>query len=356
LRKNRPDRRQRASASFNSLPFRNLSNPFPPLTVLTGEQEERIHDASMRILERTGIEFLDDEALDCWEKAGAGVDRATRRVRIDRDLLGSLVSKAPAVFSLHARNPDHNLKIGGSHINFATMAGMPYYSDLDGGRRPGTLALYRRMLRLAQMCTPIHVVEGVLVEPQDVKISQRHLEKGFNQLLLTDKVYHTAAHGREITADYLEMAAIVFGGHEAIRQRPVFAGVINANSPLKYDERMLGGLITYARAGQCTVITPFILAGAMSPITLAAAIAQQNAEALAGVALTQIINPGCPVIYGGFTTSIDMQTGSPAFGNPEGALALLAGAQLARRYGLPYRGSGSLYTSKLPDAQAAIET
>jgi trimethylamine--corrinoid protein Co-methyltransferase len=173
---------------------------------------------------------------------------------------------------------------------------------------------------------------------------------------MTDKVYHTASHGREIAGDYVKMAAIVFGGREAIQKSPVFSAVVNVNSPLRYDDRMLGGLITYARAGQCNIITPFILAGAMSPITLASALAQQNAEALAGIALTQLINPGCPVVYGGFTTSVDMQTGSPSFGNPEGALALFAGAQLARRYGLPYRGSGSLNNAKTPDAQAAIET
>lgn len=310
----------------------------------------------MKILEEIGLEFLDDEALTYWEHAGAKVDRAGKHVWLDRTLVLDAVARAPSVFTLRARNPAHTVHIGGNHINFVTMAGMPYFSDLEGGRRPGTLDLYKRMLKLAQVCTPIHIVESVLVEPQDIEIPQRHLEKGLAQLTLTDKVYHTASHGREIAGDYLEMAAIVFGGHEAIRESPVFAAVINANSPLRYDDRMLGGLITYARAGQANVITPFILAGAMSPVTLASAIAQQNAEALAGIALTQLINPGCPVVYGGFTTSVDMHTGSPAFGGPEGALALYAGAQLARRYGLPYRGSGSLNTSKTPDAQAALET
>jgi trimethylamine--corrinoid protein Co-methyltransferase len=356
LRRKRAGRRQRREVSFNERPSVALRNPYPALTVLDTQQEERIHAASMHILERIGLEFLDDEALDIWERAGAQVDRPNQRVRMDRDLVLEAVAQAPASFTLRARNPAHNITIGGNHINFATMAGMPYFSDLDNGRRPAKLSDYRKMLKLAQMCSPIHVIEGVLVEPQDVPIPRRHLEKGYQQLLLTDKVYHQAAHGREITRDYLEMAAIVFGGHDSIRQSPVFASVVNANSPLKYDDRMLGGLITYARAGQCTIITPFILAGAMSPITLASALAQQNAEALAGVALTQLVSPGCPVIYGGFTTSIDMQTGSPSFGNPEGALALLAGAQLARRYGLPYRGSGSLNSAKTPDAQAAIET
>jgi trimethylamine--corrinoid protein Co-methyltransferase len=173
---------------------------------------------------------------------------------------------------------------------------------------------------------------------------------------LSDKTHTTAAHGREVATDYVNMAAIAFGGLETIQKRPVLASNVNANSPLRFDQRMLGALIVYSGHGQPAIITPFILAGAMSPITMAAAIAQQNAEALAGIALTQLVNPGCPVIYGGFTTNIDMQSGSPAFGTPEGAQALLCGAQLARYYGLPYRGSGGLNNSKLPDAQAAYET
>jgi trimethylamine--corrinoid protein Co-methyltransferase len=173
---------------------------------------------------------------------------------------------------------------------------------------------------------------------------------------LSDKAITTPAHGRVVAMDCVNLSAILFGSLDKVQREPVLASIINANSPLRYDTGMLGGLITYARYGQPLVVTPFILAGAMSPITLASAIAQQNAEALAGVALTQLVNPGVPVIYGGFTTSTDMQTGSPAFGGPEGALAMLAGAQLARYYGLPYRGSGGLNNSKVPDAQAAYET
>lgn len=353
-RRNR--RKYRKPLPFQENPVQSFLNPYRPLEVLPEGELEKIHRASMYILENIGIEFHDDEALDLLENAGAKVDRDGKRVRMGRDFVLETVAKAPSEFNLRARNPARSVTIGGNHINFVTCAGMPYFSDLDGGRRPGTLSLYQRMLKLAQMCSPIHIVEGVLVEPQDVPIAKRHLEKGFNQLTMTDKVYHTASHGREICRDYLEMAAIVFGGHELIQREPVFGAVVNANSPLKYDDRMLGGLITYARAGQCNVITPFILAGAMSPITMAAALTQQNAEALAGIVLTQLVKPGCPVVYGGFTTSVDMQTGSPSFGNPEGALALLAGAQLARRYELPYRGSGSLNNAKSVDAQAAIET
>ena len=336
--------------------FRLLRNPYPPLEVLSAEQVEDIHEASMSILENVGLDFWDDEALSLWDKAGARVDHGMRHVWMDRGLIMETIARAPERFKLHARNPEHNLEIGGDHIVFATVASVPYYSDLDVGRRQGRLEDYRRILKLAQLCGPIHMVEGQLIEPQDVPVQYRHLEKGLTLLTLTDKVFATASHGREVTMDYLNLAAIAFGGLEELRRRPALTCVVNANSPLRFDTKMLGGLITFARYGQPAIVTPFILAGAMSPITLASALAQLNAEALAGITLTQLVNPGTPVIYGGFATGTDMRTGSPAFGSPEGALALLAGAQLARRYGLPYRGSGGLNNSKLPDAQAAYET
>lgn len=354
-RRRRSGRRQAASPLADK-PFGRLQNPFKPVEVLAPEQVERIHNASMHILEEVGIDFLDDEALDLWAAAGARVDRGSRHVWIGRDLVLEALQQAPAQFTLHARNPEHTLTVGDNNINFATVGAAPYYSDVEVGRRPGTLADYERMVKLTQLCGPIHIVEGLLVEPQDVPVDQRHLEKWLIQLTLSDKAHTTAAHGREVAADYVEMAALVFGGKEALQTQPILASNVNANSPLRFDERMLGALIVYARHGQPTIITPFILAGAMSPVTMAAAIAQQNAEALAGVTLTQLVNPGCPVIYGGFTTNVDMQSGSPAFGSPEGALALLCGAQLARHYGLPYRGSGGLNTAKVPDAQAAYET
>jgi trimethylamine--corrinoid protein Co-methyltransferase len=335
-------------------PFRQLQNPYAPLEVLSPAQIEQIHNASMHILENIGLEFLDEEALAYWQKAGAAIDG--KRVRPDGGLVRELVAKAPAEFVLQARNPAHSLTIGGNHINFATVGAVPYYADMETSRRPGRLADFQRMVRLAQVCGPIHIVEGLLVEPQDVPVEQRNLEKGLAVWTLSDKVMTTAAHGRIAAQDYVNMAAIVFGGLEAIQQQPVFASNVNVNSPLRYDERMLGALLVYARHGQPCIITPFILAGAMGPVTLAGAIAQQNAEALAGIALTQLVNPGVPVVYGGFTTNIDMQSGAPAFGTPEGALALLCGAQLARHYGLPYRGSGGLNNAKIPDAQAAAET
>jgi trimethylamine--corrinoid protein Co-methyltransferase len=207
------------------------------------------------------------------------------------------------------------------------------------------------------MAPVLHFTGDQLVVPHDVRVSYRHLRRLYGAFTLSDKCAMEAAHGRVIPADAVEMAKIVFG--EDVTKSttgPVIGGIINSSSPLRYDERMLGGMFTFGRAGQVLVITPFVLAGAMSPITMAAAVAQQNAEALAGIAFVQLLRPGAPVMYGGFTSNIDMRSGAPAFGTPEGAWAMAIGAQLARRYSLPYRGSGSLNTAKVPDAQSAWET
>jgi trimethylamine--corrinoid protein Co-methyltransferase len=335
------------------MPFRQLRNPLPPLEILTPEQIEELHLASLDVLENVGLDVLDDEALDLWQKAGAKVDRAAQHVWIDRGLLLETIASAPPTFTWRARNPERDVIIGGNSITFGPNGGMVYASDLSKGRRTGTMQDYENFVRLTHMCNVLHFGCWEQVTPQDVPASVRHLRRLYAGFTLSDKAVMEAAHGREITGDIINMARIVFGD---LPDDPVIGDVINVNSPLRYDARMLGGLITLAQAGQVCFITPFILAGAMSPITLAAALAQQNAEALAGVALTQLVRPGAPVIYGGFTTNVDMKSGSPAFGTPEGAWALAIGAQLARRYRLPYRASGSLTTAKVPDAQAAYET
>jgi trimethylamine--corrinoid protein Co-methyltransferase len=304
-------------------------------------------------LEDVGLDFLDDEALDIWQRAGAKVDRAARHAWLDRGLVLETLASAPPSFRWRARNPVHDVIIGGDGIAFGPCGGMVYAADLDRGRRIGTMADYENLLKLAQCCHALHFAAWEQVTAQDVPVNFRHLHRVRAGLTLTDKVVMEGAHGRVITADTLAMMRLVYGSLDG---DPVTGDVINVNSPLRYDERMLGGLITYARAGQVTFITPFILAGAMSPVTMAAALAQQNAEVLAGVALTQLVRPGAPVIYGGFTANIDLRNGSPAFGTPEGAWASLVGGQLARRYGLPCRGSGGLTTSKTADAQAAYES
>jgi trimethylamine--corrinoid protein Co-methyltransferase len=349
-------RNSRKRLPIESLPFKALHNFLPPVQMLSDDQVEQLHAASMRILEEIGIKFMDAEAVEIWAQAGAQVDRSTQQVKIDRDLLLGQVAKAPSRFTLRARDPNKSVPIGGNYTIFSTTSGVPFASDLERGRRDGSVPILHELVKLAHMCPPIHLVESQVSEPVDVPVWQRYLERGWAIFTLSDKPVAQAAHGRAVATDCLNMAAIVFGGHDEIRKQPVMVSVVNANSPLTYDTSMIEGIITYARGGQPIVMTPFILAGAMSPITMAAAVAQQNAEALAGIALTQLCNPGVPVIYGGFTTNTDMATGSPAFGTPEGAWAFFAGAQLARRYGLPYRGSGGLNTSKTVDAQAAMET
>jgi trimethylamine--corrinoid protein Co-methyltransferase len=352
-------RAQRAESPLLKVPFRQPRNPWPPLEVITPDEVERLHRASLHILENVGLNFQDAEALDLWARAGAQVNFKEQRAWLDGGLVMELVKKAPPSFTWRARNPAHNVRIGGDAIAFGPNGGMVYVSDLERGRRNGTLADYEDFVRVAQMAGVLHFAAWEQVAAMDVPPSFRHLRRLYAAFTLADKAVMEGALGRVITNDCLEMARIVFGDLEAGPGEPcspVIGDVINASSPLRFDERMLGGLITYARAGQVIYVTPFILAGAMSPITIAAALAQQNAEALAGVALAQLVRPGAPVLMGGFTTNVDMKSGGPAFGTPEGAWAMSIGAQLARYYGLPYRGSGSLTTSKLPDAQAAWET
>jgi trimethylamine--corrinoid protein Co-methyltransferase len=354
----RAARQQRRTVSpLANIPFGPIRNRYAPLEVLTYEQVEQLHEAAMQIVEEIGIVFMDDEALDIWQAAGATVDRTSQRVKCDRGLLLELVARAPASFNWRARNPARDRIVGENYITFVPNGGVIFATDLDDGRRPGTLEDYYNFLRINQMCNVLHYTGDQLVVPHDVRVSYRHLRRLLGAFTLSDKPAMEAAHGRIIPADAIEMARIVFGADiTAPGNDPVLGAIVNSSSPLRYDDRMLGGMITFARAGQVLVITPFVLAGAMSPVTIAAAVAQQNAEALMGIAFVQAVRPGAPVLYGGFTSNVDLKSGAPAFGTPEGAWAMAIGAQLARRYNLPYRGSGSLNTSNVPDAQAAWET
>ena len=355
-RREKRERRTAPASPVAHIPWLTIKNSMPPLTRLDAEAEEKIHEASMVILEEIGMAFMDAEALDMWEQAGAKVDHSRQHVWLDRNLVLDLVAKAPPHFTWRARNPERNVFIGKNHIAFAPNGGVVFAQDLDHGRRPGLMKDYLNFQKMVQMCNVIHLAGDQLVVPHDVPVSFRHLKRSQASITHTDKGYMEAAHGRIITADAVQMAKIVFGEGITESNEPVLGGIINSSSPLRYDDRMIGGILTFARANQVLIITPFILAGAMSPISMAAAVAQQNAEALAGIALAQLARPGAPVIYGGFATNLDMRTGSPAFGTPEGAWATLAGAQMARRYHLPFRGSGTLNTSNMPDAQAAYET
>lgn len=355
-RKRATAKSNRSNSPYLSIPYRQLRNPFPPYEIASPEKIEEIHEASMHILENTGIRFQDKEALDLWAKAGAKVDQATEHVWIDRGLLMDLIEKAPASFTYRARNPKRSRLIGENAINFFPNAGMVFASDLQRGRRPGQRDDYITFAKLGQMTNVVHFAPVAAVVMHDVPVHEKHLQNYFVSATLSDKPLMGTSHGRIIANDVIDMARIIFGNDLKPKEGPVTGGNVNVNSPLVYDDRMLGGMITFAKHGQLSIVTPFILAGAMSPITIAAAVAQQNAEALAGIALLQLVRPGAPSIYGGFTTNVDMRSGAPAFGTPEGAWALLIGAQLARYYKLPYRGSGSLNTSNVPDGQAVGES
>lgn len=346
-------RRKGVEISWLKRPFRPLISPLPALDFATPAQLDTLHNAALDILENVGMAFMDDEALALWHNAGAKVDFAAQHVWLDRGLLLQLVAKAPETFMWHARNPAHNLTIGGNQINFAPNSGMPYVSDLKNGRRAGTLADFENFVKLAHTIPFFHFAGGPLVEPQDIPASLRHLHRTRLMLQTTDKAIRNVAHGRVIPEDVIEMLKIVHGDP---LPSVVTGAVINVTSPLRLDDRMIGGIFGFARHKQALIVTPFIMAGATSPITMASALAQHTAEALATIAFVQLVNAGTPAIFGGFTQNVDMRSGSPAFGGPEGAWGLVVGAQLARRYKLPYRGSGSLTNSPAVDAQAAYET
>lgn len=346
--------RRAAPAQLDQPTYRRLFNTRPPARILSDDALEAIHEASLTILEEIGIDFLLPEARARLAEAGAEV--SGERVRFDRSLLTQLIKNAPAEIALHARNPAHSVVLGGDEIVVCSVASAPNVSDLDGGRRVGNRADYRNLLRLTQSLTAMHAVGGYPVEPVDIHASVRHLEALRDMVTLTDKIPHAYSLGRQRIEDGIEIVRIARGVDRATLERePSLFSVINASSPLRYDAPMLEGVIALARSGQVTVITPFTLAGAMAPVTVAGALAQQNAEALAGIAFSQVVRPGAPVVYGGFTSNVDMKSGAPAFGTPEYMQAAIAGGQLARRYGVPYRSS-NVNAANTPDAQAAWES
>ncbi len=348
-------RRRAASSTPGAFPWRQIRNPYPPLEILAEDQVEAIHEASLTVLEEQGLRILLDDARELLQKAGAIVENGSDRVRFDRGLVMEAIAKAPSTVKLHARNSTHDVEVGGNKLAFLTVGGPPNASDLERGRRAGSLADLSDFIRLAQHFDVVHILNQP-VEAVDVEPRFRHLETSLAMLTLSDKAPFVFARGRQPVADALEMVRIARGvSAQRFRREPSVFTVINTNTPLQIDVPMARGIIDMARAGQLMVLTPFTLAGAMAPITLAGALVLQNAEALAGLTLSQVARPGAPVAYGGFTSNVDMKSGAPAFGTPEYTKAALAGGQLARLYGLPYRSS-NVTASNAPDAQAAYES
>jgi len=349
----RRERRERQAAATTAQPMRQITYDLPVYDLLGADGLDRLHDASMRILSEFGIDFYDAEVRAILQDHGADVRGDT--VFFDEALILKYVGMAPHQFTQLARNPAHNLLIGGNQVVFAPVYGPPFVQDRDGGRREATLVDFENFIKLANSTPYIHHQGGTIVEPTDEPVSTRHLDMLFSHVKYGDKAFMGSVTSGPNAADSVAVAEIVFGA-DVIRENPALLSLINVSSPRRYDERMLAAIKVYARARQALIITPFILAGAMGPTTIAGTVAQLNAEALAGIALCQMIEPGTPVIYGSFLSTIDLQSGSPTFGTPESQLGLYASAQLARRYGLPFRGGGMFASSKLPDAQAGYES
>lgn len=358
-----PDRRERRrgrggeaeAPRRREVNYRSLRNPFLPQPVFTEDRVVAIHDAALRVLEELGIKVLLPEARRILAAAGAIVDPDTEMVRIGRDIVIDALAKAPRRIEARAGRSDRDLSLGLGSVAFIPGCGAPNVTDRERGRRPGTIADYQDLVRLAQSFDVVHAL-APFVEPQDVDNRFRHFAVSRAQLTLSDKFPFVFARGTQQVEDGFEMIRIARGlSHDEFRSAPRCYTVINTNSPRQLDITMAQGIIDFARAGQVSIVTPFCLAGAMAPITVAGALTLQHAEAMAGITLAQLSRAGAPVIYGSFSSNVDMKSGAPAFGTPEHFKATLGAGQLARHLGLPWRSGGGS-AANTPDAQAAHET
>ena len=346
----------RGGGLIPQLPWGDVRNPYAPLELASAEQVEALHAASMRVLSELGIKVMGTRIMDLFEAAGGLVDRAKGLVRIDESLVRETLKSVPRRFTLTSRNPAKRLTIGGRSLAFGLVAGPPNVHDRVNGRRAGNLGDYRNFIRLAHHFNAIHIIGNQVTAPQELPANSRHLDTYLANLTLCDLTYHCTAIGRGRALDGIEMMAIARGiTLDEMAQDPGVTTIISVNSPRLFDDAMGEGLMAMAEHGQPITITPFTLMGAMTPVTLPAALVQQNAEALFGVALTQLVRPGTPVMYGAFTSNVDMRSGAPAFGTPENTKANIIAGQLARRYGLPYRTSNA-NASNAVDLQATYET
>ncbi len=331
-----------------------ITRKIPPIDILHDEAAELIETNAELVLSEIGIEFRDDpEVLNLLQDAGCDVH--STRVRFPAGLARKLVKKAPSQFIQHARNPSRSVLIGGDNIVFAPVYGPPFIRGLNGERRYAEIEDFINLVKLVYMLPGLHHSGGTLCEPVDLPVTKRHLEMIYAHIRYSDKPFMGSVTAPSRAEDTIEMARLLFGT-EFVKKNCVLVSLINANSPMTWDDTMLGALKVYAHAGQACIVSPFILAGAMSPVSVAGTLTQILAEAMSGIALTQIINPGVPVIFGSFASSISMQTGAPTFGTPEPAKVLYGCAKLARRLCIPFRSGGSLTAAKSVDAQSAYES
>jgi trimethylamine--corrinoid protein Co-methyltransferase len=352
----RARRKAEAQSGVHQPPWAPIRVPFAPLDLLSEEEATRIDDTALRVLDELGIEFLNDEARAVFAKAGARVDEATRMVFLEPAFVREAVARAPRQFLLHARNPERTLTIGDNSVNVGTVGSPPNVSDLDRGRRPGTFADQCDFIRLHQSLTCVHHSGGTTGEALDLPPESRHLDLYRAHCVLADRGFIARGIGRERVTDALEIVRHARGVDDArLMREPSLLMIVNVNSPRRVDKELITGLFAMTEFNQPCIITPFTLAGAMSPVTIAGALVQQTAEALAVITLIQLIRPGCPVIFGGFTSNVDMKSGAPAFGTPEYVRATLIGGQIARRWGIPYRAS-NVNAANTVDAQATYET
>src|SRR3954451_28909 len=327
-------------------------NQMPRYEILSSEALETLDKGWRRLMTEIGVEFMDQRALDLFRKAGQRVE--DNAVFLDPDFVLEQVAKATREFDLQARNPEISVHIGGDSMAFGAVYGPPFVREGDV-RRDGTLEDFKNFARLAQSFSVLDSAGGVVTEPNDAPLDSRHLDMVYALQTLTDKIYMGNVVTGGNAADTIAMTEILFGSRAAIEKTPALISLINCNSPLRWDDRMLEAQFEYSAANQPVVLTPFILMGAMSPVTIPAALVQQIVEALSGIALSQLIRPGCPVVFGSFLSNIDMQSGSPTFGTPESGIGLLCTGQIARHFGLPFRSGGALTSSQVPDAQAGYE-
>ncbi len=328
-------------------------NRMPRYEILSPDAIAVLDKGWRRIVSEIGVQFAKPEATDLFRKAGQSVDGEV--VKLDPEFVLDQVAKAPAEFDVQARNPARSVHIGGDQMAFGAVYGSPFVRDREV-RRDASLDDFRKLAMLSQSFAELDSAGGVICEPNDAPLDSRHLDMVYALTTLTDKIFMGNVVSGPNAADTIKMTEIVFGGRDRIEATPATVSLINCNSPLRWDDRMLDAQFEYCAANQAVVLTPFLLMGAMSPVSIPAALVQQLAEALSGIALAQLIRPGCPVIFGSFLSNIDMQSGSPSFGTPESGIGLLCTGQLARHYGLPFRTGGGLTSSQTCDAQAAYES